>query len=578
MNPAGASAALLVAFALITAPALAQDAPDFERLREEFQDSIARTMRKERMAGLSVAVVHGREVVWRQGFGVAQRDPEELAGPATRYELGDISMAVTALAVMRLVEQGRVDLDADVRDYLPDLRIDSRFPARPVTLRQLLTHHAGVVSNRWQGHYRAEPVAELLPITEVFLSHPPGVIYAYSSRGFQLAGLVVERVAGVPFGEFVRRQVLTPLGMSDAHYDAQPVATSYDSRRALEPSYPRDLAARGLRGSVDDLARLAIAMIDPATSGFEPSSIQEMQRPQNADVPLDLDNRTGLAWQLTNAGDYRVDRVLRLNNAGLGYSGVLLIAPQEEVAVALLSNAADSVGETVEIGRDLFDAAIEAATGRSRPDRDDFEMAPAPLPEGAEPSPMAEAYVSALGLMAVTPDGDTRFDVRFLGRNFRFIETPSGWYRPRYRLLRILSLSPGILDKILLRPARIANREVMLVQFRQQIFVIGARHEYQPAEPDIAQLAGRYRLTNPDWFTEKLELDTLELSADEQGLFATYRLPFFFRLEPRVPLVPLDDDRLVIPGLGTNQGEPVTIENAGPNPTLSYSGYRFTRD
>ena len=177
--------------------------------------------------------------------------------------------------------------------------------------------------------------------------------------------------------------------MASASYAPTGRADSYEKRKLIEPTYPRDLAAIGLHASVNDLARLAVAMINPDLSSFSSDSILEMQRHQNADIPLDIDNKTGLAWQLTNAGDYRAKRILRINNASFGYSGLLLIAPEEEIGVAVLSNASDGFQSTIEIGQDLFDAALEAVTGRKPPDRDDFELVAAAMPKSATPALMS---------------------------------------------------------------------------------------------------------------------------------------------------------------------------------------------
>ena len=130
----------------------------------------------------------------------------------------------------------------------------------------------------------------------------------------------------------------------------------------------------------------------------------------------------------------------------------------------------------------------------------------------------------------------------------------------------------------MIRPAKISDQEVLILQFRENVFVFGAKRDPAPVSDQYAQLAGKYRLLNPDWLSEKLEIDKIEIVADEEGLTASYRLPFFFKLEPQLPLVPFDENRLVIPGLGSNLGEPVSILSFGESATLEYSGYRFTRN
>ncbi|MFI7495958.1 serine hydrolase domain-containing protein [Kocuria sp. M4R2S49] len=191
----------------------------------------------ERLPGATVAVVSGGEIVTLRGFGAADRprlvpgatpvDPEHHL-----FRIGSVSKLFTATAVLQQVERGALDLDADVREHL-DFPLE--LPLGTVTLRHLLSHTAGFEER--VDHVitpDAEKVRDLR--TELAEDPPqqlfaPGTTPAYSNYGLALAGYVVQEVTGVPFEEYVRREILDPLGMSSSTAE-QPLPRELSDRMA----------------------------------------------------------------------------------------------------------------------------------------------------------------------------------------------------------------------------------------------------------------------------------------------------------------------------------------------------------
>lgn len=238
------------------------------------------------IAGATVAVVHDGEVVTARGYGWADTgadggepvpvDPEE-----TLFRPGSVSKLVTATAVMQLVEQGEVDLDADVADYL-DFTLPLTFD-EPVTLRHLLTHTAGF-EERIGG--LIGPEGTEVDLRDALVTEPPEQVYrpgtvpAYSNYGNSLAGYVVERVSGEPFEEYVQRHVLEPAGMDSSAF-AQPVPDALRDRLArgyatsAGPGAGFEVVgtppAGALSAPATDMARFMLAQLgEPAPGGGEP--------------------------------------------------------------------------------------------------------------------------------------------------------------------------------------------------------------------------------------------------------------------------------------------------------------------
>src|SRR5690606_36490374 len=159
------------------------------------------------LPGAAVAVVKDGEVVHEAGYG------EDSAGNAitehSRLRIASVSKSFTAFAVLKLVDEGRVDLDAPVAEYLPGFR-----PGDGITVRQLLSHASGLPNPAIvaPAHTPAEGVAR---IEDWELSSEPGTSYAYSNANYWTASRIVEEVGGRPFGDHLAEEVFSPLGMAD---------------------------------------------------------------------------------------------------------------------------------------------------------------------------------------------------------------------------------------------------------------------------------------------------------------------------------------------------------------------------
>lgn len=205
--------------ALALAAAASEDRPFQEAIRE-FEDFAVRMMAQDRIPGLSASFMKG-DFVWAGGFGLADVENGTPMSAEGSFRLASITKPLTAVAVLQLYEQGRIDLDAEVQVYVPD------FPKKtwPVTVRLLLGHLAGISHYRdlqTEGRIR-EPktTRQALAVFEDFaLVGEPGAVYNYSSYGYNLLGAVIEGASGLPYGEYLRRHIFNPLDMGNSRLDS----------------------------------------------------------------------------------------------------------------------------------------------------------------------------------------------------------------------------------------------------------------------------------------------------------------------------------------------------------------------
>src|SRR5205807_2715667 len=161
------------------------------------------------------------------------------ATPETVYRVGSVSKLFTDIGIMQLVERGELDLDAPVTRYLPDFKPANPF-GKPITLRQLMSHRAGLVREPPVGHYfdPTEPTLTqtVLSLNSTELIHAPETHTKYSNAGIATVGYILEKTKGKPFPTYLKHAVLDPLGLQNSSFEPRP-AIARDLAKAAMWSY-----------------------------------------------------------------------------------------------------------------------------------------------------------------------------------------------------------------------------------------------------------------------------------------------------------------------------------------------------
>ena len=332
-------------------------------------------MEEGRIPGLTIAVAVDDEVVWSEGFGLANLEANSPATPASRFRIASLSKNLTGTAVALLVEQGRLDLDRPVHEYLPDLP-DSW---RGMTTRHLVTHTSGIT------HYISEEDAQdltfyattrdaLARFTDRPLAHPPGEKETYSSYAYTVVAAVIEAVTERDFLGFIQEALFAPLGMTRTGPDLSTAIIhgrtgfyEYGPDRQVRPATRLDLSGRwagsGFLSTAEDLARFGVAHTRP---GFLAQSTLEMIAARQP-LPGGGFTKEGMGWGPREDWDGRSS--IWGNGITPGATGGLIVYPSRRLTVALLSNirhAPIDRGEFQMLAR-RFLAAIEGSPAAALP-------------------------------------------------------------------------------------------------------------------------------------------------------------------------------------------------------------------
>jgi len=239
--------------------------PDLEAIDTFVADQMAR----HRIPGLALVITQGDRVVHRRGFGCAGNGRP--VTPQTPFHIGSISKSFTALSVMQLTEQGEIDLDAPVRAYLPRFRVADEEASRHITVRHLLHQTSGLSEETYMADLPADATLEeaVRDLRRAKPVGPPGAAFHYFNPNYATLGLIVETVAGQPYGGYVQEHIFDPLAMT--HSAATPERiTQMDVAQGhgvlfgfpiprRQATMAHNMPEGGLVSTADDMAHFLIA-------------------------------------------------------------------------------------------------------------------------------------------------------------------------------------------------------------------------------------------------------------------------------------------------------------------------------
>ncbi|HZQ22050.1 MAG TPA: serine hydrolase domain-containing protein [Terriglobales bacterium] len=313
---------------------------------------------QERMAAASipsiaVAAVRGKQIVWEEAFGLADREQHIPATPHTTFYLASVTKAITGTAVLMLQEHQQIDLDQPVNEYLASAKVHSpMWDATEATVRRVATHTAGLTTYNRKCAVQ-DTTCQVSTNTAIvrygILFWPPGEHFDYSNLGYGILGELVSHVSGKSYADFLSDQVFRPLGMRDcflgvAHPPSSHIAAQYDSvTHARTPVELSDTpGASSAHCSVHDLALLGMfvlgAHLPTQKQILSDASVQMMLKPT---VETGDGERYGFGWALQPS---RHQYLSVYAQGGTNDSfAVLQMIPSEQIAVAVIANTGTTI-------------------------------------------------------------------------------------------------------------------------------------------------------------------------------------------------------------------------------------------
>jgi CubicO group peptidase (beta-lactamase class C family) len=326
--------AALSLFPTILSSAIA--APGFDKAAIEAQTPAL--MEKLHVPGVSIAIVENNRIAWTGTWGVKRADAEEKIDERTLFEAASMSKPLFAYAVLKLVEQNKLDPDRPLVEYLSKPYLDDEPNHKLITARMVLTHTTGFPNWRKNGWREGGPLS---------VNFKPGTEYGYSGEAFLYLQRVVERLTGEPLTKFMQRVLLADIGMTASSYEfdekrKQDYSGGHDHDGQFKTDrkfYPKGNAAFTLYTTPSDYAHFLIEMMKPdrsAPHSLSAEMIEAMLKPE-VKATGRHDGWRGLAWQI-----HKTDSGMRVSHGGSNGSGFRChcrFYPDRKAGIVIMTNS-----------------------------------------------------------------------------------------------------------------------------------------------------------------------------------------------------------------------------------------------
>jgi CubicO group peptidase (beta-lactamase class C family) len=310
---------------------------------------VAQQMVAQHLPGLALTITHGDQVLYVKGYGTA-RDGQPVT-PQTQFMIASLSKSFTAVAVMQLVEQGKIDLDAPVRTYLTEFALADANAAARITVRQLLNHTSGLADRGFPHMRLPQPATPAERVASMRAARPlaaPGTEFHYFDPNYQVLARVVERVSNQPLSDYLQAHVFAPLQMAQSFNantapEAQQRASSLAQGHVLAFGIPIPAAelpyyfggSGGVNSTAEDLAHYLIMQHTGGrfrgTTLLSPESVALMHTP-----PPNVASSYAMGWIATTQDS---TRVLEHNGILSTFYAEAVLLPDNGYGIALLSNS-----------------------------------------------------------------------------------------------------------------------------------------------------------------------------------------------------------------------------------------------
>ena len=328
---------------------------DYSSVIEKIKQTLPVTMALKDITGASIALIDNENIVWSEGFGYTNRSQKVKVTGDTLFHVGSISKSFIALGVLKAADKGLLALDDPIKKHLPWLSVNSRFgvaESEKITIRHLLSHHSGMgtwspLGNPSDAQYHTRTFEQVVKsANDSWLKFPVGERFEYSNQGIDLVGYTLGVVSGKQLADFMRDEILAPLGMTASTYNQaeatqkEACALGYLGKRPapiVNGIVHTLIAAGGLFASANDLARFVIFHLQGGESNGKQIIPQRLLQEMYAPQFTAKDQLSGYGLGIYKAIQHDT---VRFSHGGSGYgiSAHYRYLPEHKIGVVLLTN------------------------------------------------------------------------------------------------------------------------------------------------------------------------------------------------------------------------------------------------
>ncbi len=545
---------------------------DFESFKININNLVENEMKKNKLVNISFILADENGEIWSNHYGYSDISNNAKASGNSIYRIGSVSKVFTSLAVLQLYEKGLINLNDPITKYIPDLKIKTRFENDNITIKNVIMHNAGFISDVIENWFVEEPFENIVNyLNEEYTINPPGYKFAYSNPGYDLLGILIQNVAGLKYDEYIKKNIFDVLEMKNT--DVYPVneefyAKAFDKNKnqLLETRF-RSVPAGLIHSTTEDMKNFIIMLLNKGVYNnnrlLNEETILEYSTIQNGNSLLDLDIKLGLGWFIDDT--ITGSRVILHGGDTTYYHSMLKIDTENNIGVFITSSSENSASSVLKISHEILKNYMKYKGNEIiAPKRnDDFKYEKI---SDEEKTKISGYYSGEPGLIKVE-SLKNNLKIDLMGNILELSKRNDGLYQARYKIL----FFPIKLKDVVFGFKEIDGHEVIYQKLNNNMeILLGTKIEKPKEFIDIwKNRIGKYI---PNFHNQTLAIEYFEVTEKHgflTGKVEIYGNTFFF------PLKPISETEAIVMGHGRNLGGTITYSEKDNKHYIQVFGSEF---
>lgn len=556
---------------------------ELEHFRNDFGAFLEKKIRRHYVTGLSVAIEIDNKIVFSDGFGFSNKKENIQATKDTEYPIGSVSKIITSTAILKLYSDGIIDIDSTYKSYVPDFSMRSHFKENEdFTIRHLLSHYAGMPRLLAKGFLKREAnnlEALLAKSKAECLIAPPGKVYQYSDWGVDLLALLIERVSGSNYEDYIEETIFKPLGMEHSYFGPAKHVKGYNKGNEINTYEYSYVGSDGAVSSALDILKIVRLYTDNGRYNslqfFSPEIANEALKRQFVDAELSYDTEVGLMWEIRKLNN----AYTRMKFAGIHepFFTYVFSIPELNASIVICSNSNSSStihwevwGKFYQFLEEKYDLQKNQNLLKNLKKTKKIELS------DLEFKTVEGSYNTTMGILEFKKDGD-KFSVYLKSEDKKGIGVPytNGLVKLYQKRLGIKIHTMDVIWEVV-------DEEVILVEQyeRGTRHILGAKISSGFIPDNWKDAVGTYSVSNYGE-DEYQVFDEVKLAVNENGILEmSVGVKYPSRMDFQLGLRTISKSEAIIPGYNFNffAGETVSLtRTSNGNYFINLSGYKFKK-
>lgn len=538
---------------------------------------------KHKIVGTSIAIVDNGEIVYSQGYGFTNKEQQIKTNDTSIFRIGSCTKVFTALSIMKLQEEGKLNVNEPIKKHIPELSLNQRFDVENTLLvRDILTHTSGLPGDIINGSFTDNPPSSdwtIKQLNRTTYAAPNQYQWAYSNVGYELLGETVSRLSGKSYSDYLKSEIFNSIGMESSYVEGKTPIGYLDGKKIMEPSI-RDQSAGLIHSNAIDMGKYLIMLLNKGkvenNSLVSSESIIEMEKNHIADVLFNNGSKWGYGLYKKNIKIESEEDTLTAELIGHGgdtwaFHADFKYIPELGIGAIIMTNTdkGTRIASATYLLNKYFKLEKNQKLNTRLPKQKNTNI--------IEEVPTNEEIKGFYGIAHFPCEVDDTEKVKVKMGFARLILTPkndSMKYNVKLLLLGLI-------------PIKMKNQEIQFVKIEEEVLLkninIGAKFEYYEGKKvekkhiseEWKNATGKYRSINDFACADcpsKLKKSKLKIKEKSGMLF--FKLETTGWVSGKCFLNIIDNEIAVTDGMGRGTGETVRILENG---NLFYSGYEFEK-